>query len=101
MQPITFIDTEIEPKSGKILDLGGIKDNGSTFHSTSISEFANFLKGGEFICGHNIIHHDLKYIINILEDAEVNPDNFIDTLFLSPLLFPTRPYHSRMRPTIP
>jgi len=97
MQPITFIDTEIEPKSGKILDLGGIKDNGSTFHSTSISEFANFLKGGEFICGHNIIHHDLKYIINILEDAEVNPDNFIDTLFLSPLLFPTRPYHALLK----
>jgi len=29
LKPIVFIDTEIEPKSGKILDIGGIKGVGS------------------------------------------------------------------------
>ncbi|HBW36886.1 hypothetical protein [Desulfosporosinus sp. BICA1-9] len=35
LKPIVFIDTEIEPKSGKILDIGGVKGVGSSFHSNS------------------------------------------------------------------
>ena len=45
MNSIAFIDTEIEPKSRKILDIGGVKDNGSSFHSNSIADFISFLKG--------------------------------------------------------
>ncbi len=33
---ITFIDTEIEPNKGKILDIGAIKQNGNQFHKTSL-----------------------------------------------------------------
>lgn len=32
---IIFIDTEIDPKTKKILDIGSIKDNGSTFHKVN------------------------------------------------------------------
>jgi ATP-dependent DNA helicase RecQ len=93
MNSIAFIDTEVEPNSRKILDIGGVKDNGSSFHSNSITDFITFLKGTQFICGHNIFNHDLKYIQQAVNDAGINPSNVIDTLFLSPLLFPTKPYH--------
>jgi hypothetical protein len=58
MNSIAFIDTEIEPKSRKILDIGGVKGDGNSFHSNSITDFITFLSGTEFICGHNILNHD-------------------------------------------
>ncbi|MCO5229922.1 MAG: RecQ family ATP-dependent DNA helicase [Chitinophagales bacterium] len=94
---IAFIDTEIEPKNGKVLDIGSVKDNGAFFHKTSITDFMQFLKGTQFICGHNIFNHDIKYIGKTLNDAGINSANIIDTLFLSPLLFPTKPYHSLLK----
>lgn len=97
MNSIAFIDTEIEPKSRKILDIGSVKGDGSLFHKTSVAEFILFLKGTQFICGHNIFNHDIKYIGNALHDAGVHSANIIDTLFLSPLLFPARPYHALLK----
>ena len=97
MPPIAFIDTEIDPRSHKILDLGGIRDGGETFHSASIRDFTAFLKGARFICGHNILRHDLKYIRHAVVEAGIDPAQVIDTLPLSPLLFPTRPYHALVK----
>ena len=97
MNSIAFIDTEIEPKSRKILDIGSVKGDGSTFHKTSVAEFIQFLNGTQFICGHNIFNHDLKYIGKAVADAGINSANIIDTLFLSPLLFPTKPYHALLK----
>lgn len=97
MNSIAFIDTEIEPKSGNILDIGGIKNDGSSFHSNSRVDFVTFLRGTEFICGHNIIKHDLRYLHKAITEAKINFSNSIDTLFLSPLLFPTNPYHALLK----
>ena len=96
MNSIAFIDTEIEPKSRKILDIGGIKDNGDRFHSNSITDFVKYLDGIQFICGHNIFNHDLKYIQKTLSNTNIRP-SVIDTLFLSPLLFPKNPYHALLK----
>jgi ATP-dependent DNA helicase RecQ len=97
MNSIAFVDTEIEPQSQKILDIGCIKGDGSFFHKTSVTEFVQFLRGTQFICGHNFLFHDIKYIGNALNDAEVNSSNIIDTLLLSPLLFPKKPYHALLK----
>ena len=97
MNSIAFIDTEIEPKSRKILDIGGVKGDGNSFHSNSLADFINYLKGTKFICGHNIFNHDLKYIQNAITYAGIDSANIIDTLFLSPLLFPTKPYHALLK----
>lgn len=97
MKPITFIDTEIEPRSKKILDIGGIKGDGSTFHSSSVPDFTAFLRGSEYLGGHNIFHHDLKYLDNTLQAAGLHTAKVIDTLWLSPLLFPARPYHALLK----
>ncbi len=97
MTSIAFIDTEMALKNQRILDIGGVKDNGSFFHSNSVAGFVAFLKGTKFICGHNILNHDLKYIQKAISDAGISQSNIIDTLFLSPLLFPARPYHALLK----
>lgn len=94
---IAVIDTEIDPRSKKILDIGGIKNDGSYFHSSSLDDFAGFLKGSQFVCGHNIINHDIKYIQDAVRKAGIDPVNVIDTLYLSPLLFPSKPYHALLK----
>ena len=97
MNSIAFIDIEVSLKQQKIVDIGGIKDDGSSFHSNSISEFVSFISGTGFICGHNILNHDLKYLQKDISNARLNYLKVIDTLFLSPLLFPTRPYHHLLK----
>jgi len=97
MNSIAFIDTEIEPKSKKILDIGSVRGDGATFHHTSVTEFVRFLAETEFICGHNILAHDMMYVGKALFDSGINPVNVLDTLFLSPLLFPTKPYHALVK----
>ena len=97
MNPIAFIDSEIEPRTGKILDIGSIRNDGISFHKASVADFIQFLNGTQFVCGHNILNHDIKYIGKALNYAGINPANIIDTLFLSPLLFPTKPYHALLK----
>ncbi len=97
MNSLAFIDTEIDPKSGHILDIGAVKDEYVFFHSKSINAFVDFLKGQQFICGHNVLNHDIKYIKKVINVGDINLDNIIDTLYLSPLLFPTRPYHKLVK----
>ena len=97
MNTIAFIDTEVDPTSGKILDIGSVKNNGSYFHSASIKDFIHFLNGTKFVCGHNILKHDIKYVGEAIEKVGINSKNIIDTLFLSPLLFPTKPYHALVK----
>ncbi|HHU73642.1 MAG TPA: RecQ family ATP-dependent DNA helicase [Clostridiales bacterium] len=100
MKNITFIDTEVSEKN-KILDYGAVKITGEALHTTSASEFHRFIDGEEFLCGHNVIDHDMKYIYQTLGQVEYNDFlnrwNVIDTLYLSPLLFPHRPYHKLLK----
>ena len=88
---IVFIDTEVDPQGKKILDLGAIKADGREFHKGSLSAFSEFISSCEYICGHNIFKHDLKYLSKIITDCGAK--YYIDTLYLSPLLFPKKPYH--------
>ena len=84
---IAFVDTEVGLKDHKIHDIGALRDDGATFHQASQTALNKFLQEGkvDYICGHNLIHHDAHYLhLNGI---------LIDTLYLSPLLFPKRPYH--------
>ncbi len=97
MSLIAFIDIEVNPQNQIILDIGGIKSDESIFHNKSIPDFIHFLKGANYFCGHNIIQHDLKYLGPELTKAGYDLTNTIDTLYLSPLFFPTRPYHALIK----
>lgn len=94
---IAFMDTEIEPKSQRIVDIGAVKDDGNYFHHNSVAEFSQFVKGTKYICGHNILNHDLLYLRKVVNEAWIDSIGIIDTLFLSPLLFPTTPYHALLK----
>lgn len=91
MMKTAFIDLEIDGK-GRILDIGGVK-NGLSFHSARIPEFADFVSDCDCLCGHNIIEHDIKYLKPFLRKEYI----LVDTLYLSPLLFPQKPYHKLLK----
>ena len=88
---IAFIDTEVDPHTKKVADYGAVKEDGSILHTHAKTDLDDFLSECDTICGHNIINHDLKYT------TLRNSPTIIDTLYLSPLLFPKRPYHHLLK----
>ena len=52
-----------------------------------------FLENVDYICGHNIVHHDAKYLFGESKHKWA----LVDTLYVSPLLFPNRPYHRLLK----
>lgn len=96
MNDILFFDSEINPETKQILDIGAVSGNENQFHSPSCAEFRRFATGHRYVCGHNIVAHDLQYLDEHLSAALARylP---IDTLCLSPLLFPRRPYHALLK----
>lgn len=98
MKNIAFIDLEIDGR-GKILDIGAVMpcddSDGQyrSFHSSRIGEFNDFIADCEYLCGHNITSHDYKYLKPFLRKDYI----LIDTLYLSPILFPEKPYHKLVK----
>lgn len=95
MRKIAFIDTEVSRNTGKIEDYGACDQFGATMHSNYAGDFTAFLRERLFICGHNIMNHDLLYIEPVFPSITIKIA--IDTLYLSPLLFPKRPYHKLVK----
>lgn len=94
-KPVVFMDTEVGIEDKRIHDIGAVRTDHAVFHSASIQDFCAFVSGIEFVCGHNIVQHDLKYLQKAMEKEW--PIQAIDTLYLSPLLFPKRPYHALLK----
>ena len=66
MEKILFFDTEIQPESGKVLDIGAVRTDGMQLHTASAASLSAFARGYPFVCGHNIIAHDLRYVHDAL-----------------------------------
>ena len=86
---VCFFDLEVDPEKNQICDFGAVNSAGGTLHTNDFSEFLAFIAEAEYVVGHNILEHDLVF----LRQKNVIFENAIDTLYLSPLLFPKRPYH--------
>ena len=84
-----IVDVEIGLKDHRIHDIGALKHDNTTFHKTSKEELFIFLNDVDYICGHNIVHHDAKYLFT----DKICRWILVDTLYVSPLLFPEHPYH--------
>lgn len=84
---IAFIDTEVGLQDKQAKDFGVVREDGAVLHTRSLNEFQSFVYDCDYICGHNIINFDLKYT------PIKGKHTYIDTLPLSPLLFPNKPYH--------
>ena len=94
---VAFIDIEVNSRNGAILDTALWFNNGKSYHGSSILQFGDYLKEAAFLCGHNILKHDLVYLKKYLPPSALINKHFIDTLLLSPLLFPTKPYHALLK----
>lgn len=84
-----IVDVEIGLKDHRIHDIGALKHDNTTFHKTSKEELFIFLNDVDYICGRNIVHHDAKYLFT----DKICRWILVDTLYVSPLLFPEHPYH--------
>ena len=58
---VTFLDLEVGTEDKKVHDIGIIKRS-AVLHTGELSQVAPFLQGSRYICGHNIVNHDLKYL---------------------------------------
>lgn len=92
---VVFFDTEIGVDDKKIHDIGAVRSDKGILHTASVSDFCAFAADADFLCGHNVVHHDMKYLAPVVDDRV--PKKIIDTLYLSPLLFPKRPYHRLLK----
>lgn len=94
IKDIVFIDTEVDSVLGKILDCGAISEDGMQLHTNNDNQFYESIEKYKYLCGHNIINHDLKYM---RFQVRHNYEGIIDTLHLSPLLFPDEPCHALLK----
>ncbi len=88
-----IVDVETGLEDHEIHDIGAIRYDGAKYHENSKKKLFDFLSETDYICGHNIIHHDARYLF---------PEKtchwlLVDTLYVSPLLFPERPYHKLVK----
>jgi len=92
---MVFLDLEAGVEDRVIRDIGALREKGRIYHGASLGELYTFLEGADTLCGHNIVHHDLP----LLREATGREWNgrVIDTLYLSPLLFPRHPYHALLK----
>src|ERR1700749_594178 len=97
MESVAFFDLEVNKRNGKIQDIGCIRTDGAILHQSSVRAFEDFVQGSRFLCGHNIVSHDLKFLQQHLGNSSFGLDKAIDTLFWSPLLFPKQRYHALLK----
>jgi ATP-dependent DNA helicase RecQ len=91
MHNILFLDIESHPNKKKV-------DYGATFkgqelHESHTGKLEQWIKEAEYICGHNILNHDIPELKKKLGNQIFAEKKYIDTLLWSPLLFVKRPNH--------
>jgi len=97
MNDILFFDLEVNEVTKKIEEVG-IKYNGIDFREARPQKLIDYIGKSNYICGHNIIHHDLKFLKPYLKDKSIlREKKIIDTLLFSPLLYPEKPYHKLVK----
>ena len=88
-----IVDVEVGMSDHKIHDIGALRYDGAVYHGCKKEELFVFLHSVNFLCGHNIVNHDAKYLFGNESCNWI----LVDTLYMSPLLFPERPYHRLLK----
>lgn len=93
---IYFFDTEVSLDGKNIWDIGVIDEKADIVYSgNSVGDFGKTVENIEFLCGHNIVQYDMKHVENVL--GRILNCQLIDTLYISPLLYPQSIYHSLLK----
>ena len=82
----------MHPKSQQILEVGAIV-NAQQYRGSRTGKLVEMSATAQAICGHNIIAHDLPLLHQCHLETAFFEKPSIDTLYLSVLLFPKKPYH--------
>lgn len=88
-----LIDIEVSVNDNKIHDIGALRHDGASYHNPSVKGAIDFIRDVDYVCGHNIIGHDAKYLFRDTVPSCV----LVDTLYMSPILFPDKPYHKLVK----
>ena len=92
MNKILFLDIESDTKTQKISEIGVIFGN-REYRGPDVMKILPWIKEAEYICGQNILKHDIPMLEARLGPV-FNNIKVIDTLVWSPILFADKPYHS-------
>ncbi|MBL7004449.1 MAG: RecQ family ATP-dependent DNA helicase [Gammaproteobacteria bacterium] len=99
MNNIAFLDIEVGTTNEKIDRLGYLSTK-SAIDSSSVRKIKNTCLQDDidFICGHNFIEHDAKFLEKTSFNQILESTKIIDTLYLSMLLFPNISTHKLDKP---
>ena len=93
-----LLDLEVS-HAGKILKVGALLGaetlacTGSGVTSAAWEELARLSGAASCVLGHNLVRHDLAVLKEFIPQHPLLRLPVIDTLVLSPLVFPENPYH--------
>lgn len=91
MSLLTF-DLEIDRKSNRLKQLGWTFLN-VEYRGTDIKALNKVWQEASVVIGHNLINFDWPHLQRLGHGLSWPPRPLLDTLFLSVLLFPKKPYH--------
>lgn len=99
MNNIAFLDIEVGTTNKKIDRLGYLSAK-SAIDSSSIGKIKDACLQDDirFICGHNFVEHDAKFLKKTSFNQILKSAKIIDTLYLSMLLFPNKSTHKLDKP---
>jgi ATP-dependent DNA helicase RecQ len=95
LNSVLFIDLELEPK-GKLRDVGALLGN-KELHQPHTRGLEDLIKEAKYLCGHNLVAHDLPALRKLYPHDPFMGKPVIDTLLWSPLLFPESEYHKLVK----
>ena len=98
------LDLEVSVKIGKIHAFAAVRpDTGQSLRYPqdfprrnlmgALVALDDFASGADFLLGHNLIAHDLPHLRAAAPELRLLDLPPLDTLLLSPLAFPSNPYH--------
>ncbi len=104
LPPCLSLDLEIGRQDNRIHAFAAVRsdtDKSVTFSKgnlrTELLKLDDFSDGVSFVLGHNLIAFDLHYLAAAKPDLQLLKLPAVDTLLLSPLAFPSNPYHSLVK----
>lgn len=96
---ILFLDLEVASNSGEIYAIGALyKDEKYLGQSIGAIRDLYFKYTPEYICGHNFINHDKRFLVESSFNPILDKAKVIDTYFVSMLLYPDKVSHKLTKP---
>jgi ATP-dependent DNA helicase RecQ len=92
MSPLFFLDIEFDPRKKRIKEIGLVREY-DEYKGRDLSKLRAFARGAKWVCGHNLVAHDLERLQEGGGGSFLEKVSPIDTLLLSPLLQPDLAQH--------